>query len=196
MKRLLLMIMMLTGTSTSSDTNFFNDKGKELLSYWDPAAFENLKGLLLQVMEYDTKAIASWGVDGMNAMKTPITTPICGFTDGYMIQAKTATYTGRFEVVDNRWVRVGDTDGMEFHFHTDGNGTNDNLMGATKPKICGSNYHHFGWRSGRKGPKEKAEKVGAHCYATADDGSVWIDVTGKKAVVTTSKTGKHDTYTI
>lgn len=120
-KRLLLMIMMLTGTSTSSDTNFFNDKGKELLSYWDPAAFENLKGLLLQVMEYDTKAIASWGVDGMNAMKTPITTPICGFTDGYMIQAKTATYTGRFEVVDNRWVRVGDTDGMEFHF-TDKNG--------------------------------------------------------------------------
>lgn len=86
--------------------------------------------------------------------------------------------------------------GMEFHFHTDGNGTNDNLMGATKPKICGSNYHHSGWHSGRKGPKQKAEKVGAHCYATADDGSVWIDVTGRKAVVTTSKTGKHDTYTI
>ena len=86
--------------------------------------------------------------------------------------------------------------GMEFHFHTDGNGTNDNLMGATKPKICGSNYHHSGWHSGRKGPKEKAEAVGAHCYATADDGSVWIDVTGRKAVVTTSKTGKHDTYTI
>ena len=86
--------------------------------------------------------------------------------------------------------------GMEFHFHTDGNGTNDNLMGATKPKICGSNYHHSGWHSGRKGPKEKAEAVGAHCYATADDGSVWIDVAGRKAVVTTSKTGKHDTYTI
>ena len=86
--------------------------------------------------------------------------------------------------------------GMEFHFHTDGNGTNDNLMGATKPKICGSNYHHSGWHSGRKGPKEKAEVVGAHCYATADDGSVWIDVAGRKAVVTTSKTGKHDTYTI
>lgn len=120
-KRLLLTVTMLAGMSTSSDTNFFNDKGKELLSYWDPAAFENLKGLLLQVMEYDTKAIASWGVDGMNAMKTPITTPICGFTDGYMIQAKTATYIGRFEVVDNRWVRVGDTDGMEFHF-TDKNG--------------------------------------------------------------------------
>ena len=86
--------------------------------------------------------------------------------------------------------------GMEFHFHTDGNGTNDNLMGATKPKICGSNYHHSGWHSGRKGPKEKAEAVGAHCYATADDGSVWIDVAGRKAVVTTSKTGKHDAYTI
>ena len=86
--------------------------------------------------------------------------------------------------------------GMEFHFHTDGNGTNDNLMGATTPKICGSNYHHSGWHSGRKGPKKKAEAVGAHCYATADDGSVWIDVTGRKAVVTTSKTGKHDTYTI
>ena len=86
--------------------------------------------------------------------------------------------------------------GMEFHWHTDGNATNDNLMQATRPKICGSNYHHPGWHSGRKGPKEKAEKVGAHCYATADDGSVWVDVTGKKAVVTTSKTGKHDTYTI
>ena len=86
--------------------------------------------------------------------------------------------------------------GMEFHWHTDGNATNDNLMQATRPKICGSNYHHPKWRSGRKGPKQKAEKVGAHCYATADDGSVWIDVAGRKAVVTTSKTGKHDTYTI
>ena len=86
--------------------------------------------------------------------------------------------------------------GMEFHWHTDGNATNDNLMQATRPKICGSNYHHPKWKSGRKGPKEKAEAVGAHCYATADDGNVWIDVTGKKAVVTTSKTGKHDTYTI
>lgn len=86
--------------------------------------------------------------------------------------------------------------GMEFHFHTDGNGTNDNLMQATRPKICGSNYHHSGWHSGRKGPKEKAEAVGAHCYATADDGSVWIDVAGRKAVVTTSKTGRYDTYTI
>ena len=86
--------------------------------------------------------------------------------------------------------------GMEFHWHTDGNATNDNLMQATRPKICGSNYHHPKWGSGRKGPKKKAEAVGAHCYATADDGSVWIDVAGRKAVVTTSKTGKHDTYTI
>jgi hypothetical protein len=74
--------------------------------------------------------------------------------------------------------------------------TNDNLMKATRPKICGSNYHHPKWHSGRGKSKKRAEAVGAHCYATADDGSVWIDVTGRKAVVTTSKTGKHDTYTI
>ena len=85
---------------------------------------------------------------------------------------------------------------MEFHWHTDGNATNDNLMQATHPKICGSNYHHSGWHSGRRGPKQKAEKVGAHCYAVADDGGVMIDVNGKKAIVSTSKTGKHDTYTI
>ena len=101
-KRLLLTVTMLAGMSTSSDTNYINDQGKELMTYWDNAAFENLKDLLLQVMEYDTEAIASWGVDGMNAMKTPITAPVCGFTDGYMIQAKTATYTGRFEVVNGR----------------------------------------------------------------------------------------------
>ena len=86
--------------------------------------------------------------------------------------------------------------GMEFHWHTDANANNDNLMQATKPKICGSNYHHPKWRSGRDKSKKRAEAVGAHCYAVADDGSVWIDVTGRKAVVTTSKTGKHDTYTI
>ena len=86
--------------------------------------------------------------------------------------------------------------GMEFHWHTDANANNDNLMQATRPKICGSNYHRPKWHSGRNKSKKRAEAVGAHCYATADDGSVWIDVTGRKAVVTTSKTGKHDTYTI
>lgn len=86
--------------------------------------------------------------------------------------------------------------GLEFHWHTDGNATNEKLMEETQPKICGSNYHHPKWRSGRKGPKKKAEAVGAHCYAVADDGGVMIDVNGRKAVVTTSKTGKHDTYTI
>lgn len=44
--------------------------------------------------------------------------------------------------------------------------------------------------------KDLAEKVGAHCYSIADDGHVEIDITGKKVVVTTSKTGKHDSYTI
>ena len=50
-KRLLLTVTMLAGMSTSSDTNYINDQGKELMTYWDNAAFENLKGLLLQVME-------------------------------------------------------------------------------------------------------------------------------------------------
>ena len=128
-KRLLLTVTMLAGMSTSSDTNYINDQGKELMTYWDNAAFENLKDLLLQVMEYDTEAIASWGVDGINAIKTPITTPVCGFTDGYMLQAKIAAYTGRFEVVNGRWERAGDADDMEFSF-TDKNG-NDCLVKIT-----------------------------------------------------------------
>lgn len=86
--------------------------------------------------------------------------------------------------------------GLEFHWHTDGNATNDNLMQAVSPKICVSNYHHPGWHSGRKGPKKKAEAVGAHCYATADDGHIEIDIVGRKVTVSTSKSGKHDTYTI
>ncbi len=86
--------------------------------------------------------------------------------------------------------------GLEFHWHTDGNATNDALMQATRPKICGSNYHHPGWHSGRKGPKKKAEAVGATCYATADDGHIDIDIAGRKVTVRTSKSGKHDTYTI
>ena len=86
--------------------------------------------------------------------------------------------------------------GMEFHWHTDGNATNEALMEATRPRICVSNYHHAGWHSGRKGPKEKAEAVGAVCYATADDGHIEIDIDGRKVTVTTTKSGKHDTYTI
>ena len=86
--------------------------------------------------------------------------------------------------------------GLEFHWHTDGNATNEALMEATKPKICVSNYHHAGWHSGRKGPKKKAEAVGAHCYATADDGHIEIDIDGKKVTVTTTKSGKHDNFTI
>lgn len=86
--------------------------------------------------------------------------------------------------------------GLEFHWHTDGNACNAALMEATKPKICCSNYHHPGWRSGRKGPKKKAEAVGATCYATADDGHIEIDIIGRKVTVSTSRSGKHDTYTI
>jgi len=86
--------------------------------------------------------------------------------------------------------------GLEFHWHTDGNACNAALMEATKPKICCSNYHHPGWHSGRKGPKKKAEAVGAVCYATADDGHIEIDIIGRKVTVSTSKSGKHDTYTI
>ena len=84
----------------------------------------------------------------------------------------------------------------EFIWHTDGNATNEALMEATRPKICVSNYHHAGWHSGRKGPKKKAEAVGAKCYATADDGHIEIDIDGKKVTVTTTKTGKHDNFTI
>ena len=86
--------------------------------------------------------------------------------------------------------------GLEFHWHTDGNATNVNLMEATHPSICVSNYHHPKWRSGRKGPKKKAEAVGATCYATADDGHIEIDIAEGKATVTTTKSGKRDTYTI
>ena len=86
--------------------------------------------------------------------------------------------------------------GLEFHWHTDGNATNEALMEATRPKICVSNYHHAGWHAGRKGPKKKAEAVGAKCYATADDGHIEIDIDGKKVTVTTTKTGKHDNFTI
>ena len=86
--------------------------------------------------------------------------------------------------------------GLEFHWHTDGNATNENLMNATKPKICCSNYHHPGWHAGRKGSKKKAEAVGAVCYATADDGHIEIDIDGKKVTVTTTKSGKHDNFTI
>ena len=86
--------------------------------------------------------------------------------------------------------------GMEFHWHTDGNATNDALMEAMKPKICASNYHHPKWIYGRNGPKKKAEAVGATCYATADDGHIEIDIQSIKVTVITSKSGKHDTYTI
>lgn len=86
--------------------------------------------------------------------------------------------------------------GLEFHWHTDGNATNNALMEATSPRICVSNYHNSDWRSGRKGPKKKAEAVGAVCYSIADDGHVDIDVSGDKVAVFTAKTGKHDNYTI
>lgn len=86
--------------------------------------------------------------------------------------------------------------GLEFHWHTDDNATNDGLMHAARPMICVSNYHHPGWHSGRSGPRKKAEAVGAHCYATADDGHVEIDIIGREVTVSTSKSGKHDTYTI
>ena len=121
-KRLLLMMMLLTGSSQSNDTSFINNQGKDLMAYWDSEAFDNLESLLIQVMGYDTKGITAWGVDGMNAIKAPITGSICGFTNGYMMLAKISTYTGRFEVINNRWTRVGDAEGMQFFFtDKDGN---------------------------------------------------------------------------
>lgn len=86
--------------------------------------------------------------------------------------------------------------GLEFQWHTDGNATAEDQMEATKPKICVSNYHHPGWHSGRKGPKQKAEKVGAKCYATADDGHIDVIISGKDVQVTTTKSKRSYRFTI
>ena len=70
------------------------------------------------------------------------------------------------------------------------------VVKALRPKVCVSNYHHANWRSGRKGPKQKAEAVGAKCYSNADDGQVFIDIAGKDVDVTTTRTNKHYHFTV
>lgn len=84
---------------------------------------------------------------------------------------------------------------FKFQWHTDGNAVNAKLMEAIRPKIAYSNYHHKE-RSGRGGSRKKAEAVGAKVYRNWEDGHVFIDIEGDKAVVTTSKSNKKDTFSL
>lgn len=84
-------------------------------------------------------------------------------------------------------------DVMFFHWHTDGNATNDNLMKAVRPKIAISNYHHKE-RSGRDGTRKKAEAVGAVVARNWENGDVYVDIRGGEMVLSCEKGNLSGTW--
>lgn len=83
-------------------------------------------------------------------------------------------------------VEDAEADAMFFHWHSDGNATNDNLMKAIMPKIAISNYHHKE-RSGRDGTRKKAEAVGAVVARNWENGDVYVDIRGGEMVLSCEK---------
>ena len=126
-KRLLLFLMLSSGAFTfanaqGSDKDFINQTGLELLDQWDAEAYRNVANLLTQIMDYDTKEITQWGVQSLKAMKSVITEPYNGISDGYKLMARASSFTGHFKALSNRWVKEGDADDLQFAFN-DKNGT-------------------------------------------------------------------------
>ena len=83
----------------------------------------------------------------------------------------------------------------KFRWHGDANANNEAICKAEKPKIVYGNYHHKEG-SGRGTTRKRFEAVGATVYRNYEDGDIFIDCQYPKITVRTSKSGKHDTYTI
>lgn len=83
----------------------------------------------------------------------------------------------------------------KYRWHGDANANNEAICKAEKPKIVYGNYHHKEG-SGRGTTRKRFEAVGATVYRNYEDGDIFIDCQYPKITVRTSKSGKHDTYTI
>ena len=90
-------------------------------------------------------------------------------------------------------VKDAKADAMFFHWHSDGNATNDNLMKAIRPKIAISNYHHKE-RSGRGGTRKKAEAVGAVVARNWENGDIYVDIRGGEMVLSCEKGNLSGTW--
>lgn len=98
------------------DKDFINEVGKDLLNKWDADSYRSILDLLKQAMSYDTNEISQWGSNALHAMKTAITTPYNGISNGYILMVRAANFTGHFKAVDNRWKYEGPADDLQFTF--------------------------------------------------------------------------------
>ena len=127
-KRLLLCVLLVSGcwsyanAQGGSDRDMFNEVGKDLLNQWDAEAYRNVVDLLNQIMEYDNQEVTNWGMSCLAGMKSAITEPYQGISDGYQLLVRAANFSGHFKAVNNRWVREGAADDVQFSF-TDKNGS-------------------------------------------------------------------------
>lgn len=81
-------------------------------------------------------------------------------------------------------------------WHGDANACNEAICKAVSPKVAFSNYHHKESQGGRGTTRKRLEAVGATVYRNAEDGDIYIECSYPKITVRTSKSGKHDTYTV
>ena len=127
-KRLLLCVLLVLGcwsyanAQGGSDRDVFNEVGKDLLNQWDAEAYRNVVDLLNQIMEYDNQEVTNWGMSCLAGMKSAITEPYQGISDGYKLLIRAANFSGHFKAVNNRWVKEGAADDVQFSF-TDKNGS-------------------------------------------------------------------------
>ena len=103
----------------SSDKDFINQLGKDMLNNWDVEAYRNVVNLLNRITEYDTKEITNWGLSSLEAMRTVVTEPHFGISDGYLLLVRTANFTGHFKAVNGRWVKEGPANDLQFAFNDD-----------------------------------------------------------------------------
>ncbi len=124
-KRLLLFVMLLSTCCTfsnaqaTSDKDFFNQLGIDLLNNWDVEAYRNVASLLYRITEYETDEITSWGLSSLETMRTVVTEPHFGISDGYLLLVRTANFTGHFKAVNGRWVKEGPANDLQFAFNDD-----------------------------------------------------------------------------
>lgn len=108
-----------SNAQASSDKDFFNQLGIDLLNNWDVEAYRNVANLLNRIAEYDTGEITNWGLSSLETMRTVVTEPHFGISDGYLLLVRTANFTGHFKAVNGRWVKEGPANDLQFAFNDD-----------------------------------------------------------------------------
>lgn len=103
-----------TRGSLDTDRDKISGTVMDMLQQWDSQTYNTVAALLQQMLKYNTDELGNWGIESLEAMKSSLG------GGNFKLLLKASVLTGKFKVVNGRWVKEGDADYLQFSFPAEG----------------------------------------------------------------------------